>query len=1091
MMKLAGVKSEEEFYKKYPTEESFMAKHGKALKKAQAGGGVLGLDLKGLNQQVSSYLQDSPYAPQAFPMPGFDAGILNQQVGDYMAKAPIGPEAFDYTSLSKKGLPSAEEAAPYIQSATEAIAGLTKIKGQKKALRKAKQDAALTGLMADASAIRPKKIERQYLRPEDMIQPLGVFSNPYGTGTEVLAQSGGKVKGQKRNPVTGRGQSQLIDSPPEDRIYRKDRMTPEQYRQWYEGASGRANLSASPIDAAAAFVATGGGSLLTPLVANPALMATGAIGIPGVVINEDARANERKREIMRQQATKTLRNDIQWLPPKGKYGLGGLITNPDGKEDAGSMIGSGIGSAAGNVFFGPVGGFIGGVAGGAIGGLIDQSDVKKKKYEDETDANIGQIQGNNILSQFYGKNSGSFEHGGTTMGGDLQVGRGRAKTLSYNPFQAGDGETIMFEGPSHNDGGMPISFGKNSVEVEGGEPAMTDSKGDLVILGDVKINKQMASMLGDPESKNRRMKHYVADLAKKEDKQNKTIASSTIKAADADTNTKFGTIMLASLKANIEGSNMKLKSLADRKDNAIALQTAVLDTAESMGVDPASLAEGKIKKAKYGALIPIAQSGTTVPKKLTYEEWLTKNNKKADRVSEYNYDIYSKKYDNESIYSRHITRAREETQKREKNSGYNKYLYNVWLNYRDQNRKDLVGFDTFVDNLHKSGPYKDWYYGDYLPSVKKKEKVEPPITSAPNDNGIATISDSSINDILGGSTRSSISESTKGKITVKGAGTRATPSRGTPKSHPVATTTDEVPIAPFILNLPYGEESPMGAGMEGVPLDIEPLPLPGQIPTRDKPSWFELGATAFNQVFPYLRPSDEEPLDPRNVMGEMYALANNQVEPVQAQRYNPQLRTPYDISLQDMINQNTSTYRGAQRLMGYNPAALSSLNAQKYGADQKVLAEQFRMNQQAKDQVYSGNIDAMNQAQLQNLQLLDQQMIRQETTKSTSKETAQNALNSISAKYLMNQLENRELKTRENLYNYRFGEDFVADNFNPLALFDTNSQSREPKALAPGRKDLFVIGDDGEPLRYSTVAEGKKKKSEQRNGGIVKAIKDL
>ena len=42
------------------------------------------------------------------------------------------------------------------------------------------------------------------------------------------------------------------------------------------------------------------------------------------------------------------------------------------------------------------------------------------------------------------------------MGGDLQVGRGSADTMSYNPYLPGDGETVMFRGPSHDDGGMPI-----------------------------------------------------------------------------------------------------------------------------------------------------------------------------------------------------------------------------------------------------------------------------------------------------------------------------------------------------------------------------------------------------------------------------------------------------------------------------------------------------------------------------------------------------------------------------------------------------------------------------------------------------------
>ncbi len=42
ILKIAGVKSEKEFYKKFPTEESFMKVHGKAFKKAQVGAMIQG-----------------------------------------------------------------------------------------------------------------------------------------------------------------------------------------------------------------------------------------------------------------------------------------------------------------------------------------------------------------------------------------------------------------------------------------------------------------------------------------------------------------------------------------------------------------------------------------------------------------------------------------------------------------------------------------------------------------------------------------------------------------------------------------------------------------------------------------------------------------------------------------------------------------------------------------------------------------------------------------------------------------------------------------------------------------------------------------
>jgi hypothetical protein len=164
----------------------------------------------------------------------------------------------------------------------------------------------------------------------------------------------------------------------------------------------------------------------------------------------------------------------------------------------------------------------------------------------------------------------------------------------------------------------------------------------------------------------------------------------------------------------------------------------------------------------------------------------------------------------------------------------------------------------------------------------------------------------------------------------------------------------------------------------------------------------------------------------------MYALSNNQLEPVQAQSYQPDLGTPYDISLQDQLNANQADFNATQRMVGYNPAALAQLNAQKYAANTGVLGEQFRMNQAMRAGVYDKNRDILNDAKLKNLAIYDQQYGRQAQAKSNTKAITQAALNSISDKYAKNRLENRELGIYENMYNYRFDPAGRAINMNPL-----------------------------------------------------------
>ncbi|MBC7088741.1 MAG: hypothetical protein H5T96_09805 [Tissierellales bacterium] len=249
-------------------------------------------------------------------------------------------------------------------------------------------------------------------------------------------------------------------------------------------------------------------------------------------------------------------------------------------------------------------------------------------------------------------------------------------------------------------------------------------------------------------------------------------------------------------------------------------------------------------------------------------------------------------------------------------------------------------------------------------------------------------------------------------------------------------------------------------------------------------------AALLAQMLPYLRPSDAEVLDPRQLAGEMYSLSQNQLEPAQAQKYSPDLGTPYDISLQDQLNANQADYRATERTIGYNPAALSILNAQKYKTNQQVLGEQFRLNQAEKDKVYGENRNTLNQAKLQNLQILDNQYVRQATAKSNTKDAKLAALNSISSKFLQNKLENRTLQTYENLYNYRYDDKGRAINMNAPALFNiqgsgTGSSNTNDYIESDWKK---LYNSDGSFDRY--VKKTKSDDAISMNGTILKSYKN-
>jgi len=245
---------------------------------------------------------------------------------------------------------------------------------------------------------------------------------------------------------------------------------------------------------------------------------------------------------------------------------------------------------------------------------------------------------------------------------------------------------------------------------------------------------------------------------------------------------------------------------------------------------------------------------------------------------------------------------------------------------------------------------------------------------------------------------------------------------------------------------------------------------------------------AMNEVLPYLRPSDSDTLDPRQLTGEMYALSNNQQEPVYAQGFNPQLTVPYDISMQDVLNKNQADFRAAQRTMGYNPAAQANLAAQQYQANQGVLGDQFRANQEMQNKTYAQNRQALDQAQMTNLGIFSQQADKQSQAKSNTKAQTQAALQSISAKMLENEAKNKELKTYENLYNYRFGNDQKAQNWNPLAQWNMQGSGTTRGGLKGLPEDSeYLFNDKGEPVDIRKIS--KKDKQVTKNGSIVKLFK--
>lgn len=992
ILKLAGVKSEAAFYKKFPSEEAFMKVHGKAFKKAAMGASMVNRNLH--------QLTDFDNLPKA------QNGLVGEE----------GPGVIKGAGVTKGG----GNTGAYVQAGMDVVEGVSMIKDQNKAVKEAKQNSLLTGVQADAAASqRRQPLKNYYTRPEDVIIQPEQLSPSYGVGTNILsAQDGAMIGGNPTEIQNTYAPNTLYDDLGYEPLNDSD-----QVKAFYHG--GRIPMAQNGFST---YINQGGFG-----------------------------------EAMSQKGTsEALGNLSNQLINKGRG------------PSAGSKIGGGVGQAAGTYFGGPVGGAIGKFAGQALGSLVDKSGRNMEKYDDISNRNIAGMMSNYIPQQFgnvmedggwvsndwqpqviakFGEydvkdllhppadadmlRAGGHIRGGYTppseramqtyaMGGELQVYRGEAEPISNNPYLPDGGETVMFRGPSHENGGMPISYGQSPVEVEGGEPAVKLRDGgsgedNMVVFGNLKINEDGANMLGNPKLKNQKFKNYVNDLSKIESKQNKIIGNSTDALDNLDVNSSFDKLKMSALQANLMGSNMKLKDIAGKKQDAANLQSAINDTSEEYGLIADDLAQGKIKidkqaaksrSARWGDAITKAQGGTTVP------------NAKFKNAEEAKAAGYTKNADGKWIKKsqtaaattaeKKIAEAMAEAPKGQKR-GTSGLYGKITSEDLDKLKKENTWFDwTGFDPTNPADVYH------YQKSFNEKAKE------------------------IGSSARIS-ADSMFGEQT-------ASAKLNVDKSTDPVKSIDQF-------------------------ADVEEVASEEETAAPDKFNWMNV----VNQALPYLRPSDAENLDPRQLMGEIYALSNNQLEPVQAQTFQPQLQTPYDISLQDQLNEITSQTREAQRLAGNNPEALAAIYGQANMAKNQVLGEQMRMNQAQKAQVYGSNINTLNQAQLQNLQTYDTQQQRQEAAKSATKATTQEALNSVASKYSQNKLENRQLGVMENMYNFRYDKSGRAINMNPLQQWDTELKSSSPTDQAPAGYE------------FETILKKKKSAStkETRNGSIVKAIKNL
>lgn len=641
-------------------------------------------------------------------------------------------------------------------------------------------------------------------------------------------------------------------------------------------------------------------------------------------------------------------------------------------------------------------------------------------------------------------------HGGEMKynnGGELLTGKeGKTELKSYNHF---DGGTFQFNGPQHSEGGISIDYKGSPAEVEGGETAFKDQQGDLKIMGNLIV-----------PGTNMKYKAMSKLLSEKEKKAQKYIDRGSLLLNTASPTDPYEAFSFNSGKAMAIGGLQKQKQIAAVKEHLGNMQEAHLELAKEKGTSPNKLFKngGTIYEDGGTAGDPIKE----LEEQKKYFDEILKNPKKY-----YEWEVKQAKEfkQNPSSYykslveynTRQIKQGAKDTFWKEEVDSYNEilsYLKNPtksaqkssiqdptpkkWQ-YKGTNVKNLdPKIQEFVSLLEKKGitGYSGEQGGfrkgsmtksgnrsrhasnqalDLIPvegeAAYQKILKDPELTSFLLNNGLTAINEySSDNAKQTGATAGHIhigrDRGTKLSDQFRNEAASLYPDKFKPISGNYKT--------PIITSLPGDAQTENFPGFVNKPYEVPPLDYTPRI----SPIQTVQGSNTpinLQQPAPYNKPSNARGISPLQFAGEALALTDK-VEPVQAQQYFPDLYQPYQVSFQDRLNENNANFNNVEKQLAYDPTSLSTLSAQRYGANSSVLGEEFRTNQAIANDITNKNVSLLNEAKKTNLSILDTQFVRQDTAKSKTRARKEDAISSISSKMIQKEASNNALRVYENLY---------------------------------------------------------------------------
>lgn len=1155
ILKIAGVKSEKEFYKKYPSEEAFMKVHGKEFKKAKLGKAIAPKAQDGIGSYTGG---EQVYNPQPINFQNaYDAydlqmtGSTNaQRQAQAAQQAQIAAQASKKSGGGGMGGMDISKIMGMIGGGSDSSAGAADLAGGADVGELASAAGGMakhgrripkgqTGLQSPAGGANaygqgcPEGfIYDQYSTeciPDPNYSPVGAVTNastplPDGPGEYEEVQKFNvnpilSTGTPKTGPGTGNNPS--VDPPKKDpmdqvakyvgpvgKVYGAVKKLKAEI-QARKSAEQQASVSELSLKAALSKPEQQKRTYRRPedaLIQPDQVFPSYGVGTNVLTARDGMQIGGNQTEVQNMYNPGDIYQDLGFEPLSDseivkQYRAGGLIRMQSGGGTpwgsigtAGQMIGQGatgnnaggeiggeVGGAIGMAVGGPAGQAIGQTVGAVAGGLLDSNPRKMEKAQNKTKRNVqkaAMASGAQALqSQYsaYVRNGGDVpyaedgwvsndwlpqvitqfgEHkvsdllrpdpmmntlrtGGHisqnnmypqdryALGGELKTTwGGHAETMSHNPYLPGTGETVMFRGKSHEESD---GNGHTGIGVKYGE-GDHDSYTDYAEFGSRNADADVEVERGEP----------AAEMIDGETGEKNMVVFGNLKIPNQflseigdpkAKNKKFKHYIAGISKDEARQNKIieKTSKQIDELDVYTPFDKLKLDglNATKMGADMKLQNYAEIKK--NASAVQDAINETAKEYGLDADP-LAKGKIKVDKQAQKEMAKYGKE-----IFKAQTGVKTPTTVDRDKYEEI-KRLYKLAQSAGDGSQE--------VEEFQKK--YHEYFPEFAIEVILNEGKVTAKGKAAGYKNikqlkaaGDKAILSTNVDKYFGPRTEQYLAKLEK----------------AAPPRHKM-TVVPSIPV-----DYP---ETTSSTTTRSVP------------PIKEDP-WM----TAVNQLLPYMRPSDVD----YNVdlYPEMMAASMNQVEPVFVQGYQPQLLTPYDISYQDQLNEITAQARAAERMAGQNPAAAASILPLASGEKSKALGEQFRQNQATRMGTYNKNIDTLNDAQLKNIGLYADQAMKQSQARSNTKAQALEIAKSMADKIAKNKLENKTLQIYENLYNYRFGNTGISQNYNPLAQFDVAVGAKASSQAAP------------EGYEYETILKKKKKKDDDnaRNGSIVKAIKNL